>query len=759
MSSSPTKGENVLPPPSMGGRRRGHAHRRSGAISHHDLSSVMRPSDLASRKTGSAPATPADSDISKQLEPSLDRATSQPSLPRASIEGETSTKVSESHSPPKAQPRPRVGFSDKLEYIPRPLSTISSATSSSMSTVRPSHSLSGSISSIRSNNTSSPPSAEKRRADEIFGGDLLSGSGSPGSETVKSAAVRAPAKTPYRYSPPPPDLSDSEDEPSVPSMKNTSTRHSTSYLQPSLSADPPDTFDEDNVSDAGSQPVAVSPTLGGFEPLQIQSGGLAAINTPKTSRREKRGKSWTGLLSRKSKSYEKAGSSFEPPFTVPGVKMVADNTDALGSEELADEPNFDEDSTFVIRSPQYDVPRSAPANPTPAWGSDSSEDSEPRGVLDLDAAWDSAGAEIRSKQKESALKSGKRRLHSSGMTGGFVGAGMHYHRRAESAPVMTPVDHDLGFPRFGSNPQMADVFEEDEDADNHKTHAPKGASTKKAPGSDLKPHEVDPPTVNAELSDPSQLAKPLKEGEAESTAPKSENEACSISQLEAGRFAEPIQDLNVEIVDPVDEPRFSVITKSSDESTITPTLSNDPLRTRPVPAALDFAPPRADQFSALASMNPSPSPAKSSFDVPRLSTAQSSATERSEWSSARTGEGSNEVGYSTEDVPSLTSSASTMISHPVPFTPVVGTRAEAERSHSMSYPVPARPDTAASTSKRRSFASLSMLRLGSSSGKSKLSIETRPSDDGEGGERTKKKRHRISRLVKFWKKSKEDLNA
>ena len=48
---------------------------------------------------------------------------------------------------PRPVTRNRVGFSDTLEFIPRPLSLVSSDTSSTM-TARPGHSVSGSISSI-----------------------------------------------------------------------------------------------------------------------------------------------------------------------------------------------------------------------------------------------------------------------------------------------------------------------------------------------------------------------------------------------------------------------------------------------------------------------------------------------------------------------------------------------------------------------------------------------------------------------------------
>ena len=57
-------------------------------------------------------------------------------------------------------------------------------------------------------------------------------------------------------------------------------------------------------------------------------------------------------------------------------------------------------------------------------------------------------------------------MHSSGITGGFSGPRMHYHRRAESAPALDAIDRSrFGFPRSGSDPAMAIEEEEKEEED------------------------------------------------------------------------------------------------------------------------------------------------------------------------------------------------------------------------------------------------------------------------------------------------------
>lgn len=85
LSSSPTKTDgaammaaNLRPGPPAG--RRGHAHRRSGAISSHDLSAIMRPAESNPHpRAGSAPVTPLEGD-QFIFRHSVNKSISQPSL-------------------------------------------------------------------------------------------------------------------------------------------------------------------------------------------------------------------------------------------------------------------------------------------------------------------------------------------------------------------------------------------------------------------------------------------------------------------------------------------------------------------------------------------------------------------------------------------------------------------------------------------------------------------------------------------------------
>ena len=314
---------------------------------------------------------------------------------------------------------------------------------------------------------------------------------------------------------------------------------------------------------------------------------------------------------------------------------------------------------------------------------------------------------------------------------------MHYHRRAESAPELDTIDRSrFGFPRLGSNPAMAIEEEEEEEEE-----ADDGASNAAATQIGLGVNIVEAASTHDE---PIQRRR----RRAKSGIP---SKAESPQQHYEEGFG------SVEIVDADEEPRFSVVTKSSDESTITPTLSHDPLETRPASAPFDLVMPTpALTFgtSETPSVVSSPDFNQTSFDVPRMHTANSSITDRATLNSNRTGENSMGVHSSHDDVPSLTSSASTMSARQPRVSSSTNTFSSAERSSSLSAAVPTRMRPV-SAGKRASLASLTRL-VGSSHNRSKLQFEiSAPPDADEPIE--KKKGNRMSRL-KFWK-SKEKRSS
>jgi len=85
-------------------------------------------------------------------------------------------------------------------------------------------------------------------------------------------------------------------------------------------------------------------------------------------------------------------------------------------------------------------------------------------IIDLDAALGPFNTPLNfGSDWDSSQRGGtrKRAMHSAAGLGGFTGPGMHYHRRAESAPEFE--NPRFGLHRLGSSSTMADVFEEDED--------------------------------------------------------------------------------------------------------------------------------------------------------------------------------------------------------------------------------------------------------------------------------------------------------
>ncbi|KAI4217061.1 MAG: hypothetical protein LQ351_000369 [Letrouitia transgressa] len=776
MSTSPTKGEGVLPPP-PGSRsapptgRRSHAHRRSGAISSHDLSVVLKPS--TETRGGSAPTTPSNPTV----EPNFPTAPHQ-SVPKSEINKPLEI------SPPSSihrgslsfgtPSRTRVGFSDQLEFIPRPLSTISSETSSSLSTVRANHSVTGSISSLLSGDQSSPPSIKVAR----------SPSSSPPKRTeLETRPVTAGAVLGRAHH-----ASDPSEDMAL--IKRPSS--ASDAVEPHEIEDPDCKSPWTELFKGTHQHVEDRPDLGGYN-ISVDSNPEESSQNkqrftpssspplirprtspePKVCKRQRKVKSWAGsLLARKAKDRGiKQLQMGQKSPTIPSLRSFAPISD-FSLEDV----NFDEDTTCVISGPpppllrpsrlETDMSLRKHQDMSRMTDSDSSSP-----MIDLDAALESLDTSPLASNFEDVTRGGfstaRRRMHSSGGTGGFSGPGMHYHRRAESAPEMTPTNyHTFGFPRYGSNSAMDDVFEEDEedcgDEENLKEEL-RGLSNLTDRKEQSRGFSDDNDGNESTLANhiqqrPRQRSTDLTmsvDTQHDHDLEDEERSRTPTHDAAAGSYE------SVEIVGADEEPRASVVTKSSDGSTTTPTLTSDTLISRPVSAPLDFAiniPSPAftipEHHSSAVS---SPDFTKISFDVPRLHTASSSITDRATLSSSRAGEQSGDYRISVDDVPSLTSSASTMLSaHPARFSSAVpvGNSTDLSPSHSTAGPAGNRLGSA---SKRSSLASLSRL-VGSSHGeRSKLNIEERVQPD-EAEKVEKKKGHRISRLMRFWK-SKEKTKS
>lgn len=332
---------------------------------------------------------------------------------------------------------------------------------------------------------------------------------------------------------------------------------------------------------------------------------------------------------------------------------------------------------------------------------------------------------------------------------------MSGHRRTESAPELVPFEFRAAPAATG--PTMADVFEEEEEEEEHAATLASGNSSSVAEasasededesGTGIQVVETDQPqdgtamnwNFNDAFAKSKSSALELPSMATRTTAPVSPG----TNPIHISRSPSPF-----EIVEDYEEPRASTVTRSSD-STITPTdgpkESEQPLHLSvPAPSQAALTP---DSLSTSSFSSPDFSRDQNSFDTPRMGTAASSITDSR---SLQIGEPGPDYRASVDDVPSLTSSRSTMTSAQQANFPYVMPRSPGDRMGSISSMSSMPYET---RRKRTSIASLSRL-VGSSFGeRSKLSIEQRP--QSEHADKPKDSKHkksrRLSKMMQFWK--------
>ena len=749
MSTSPTKGDGILPPP-PGARtgpppgRRGHAHRRSGAVSSHDVSAIFKPANET--RGGSAPSSPSDPFVQFSLVPNFDRSLSQPATTVSSMPVSPAAHHRQASSS-AGPPRPRVGFSDRVEFIPRPLSTISSETSSSLSTIRPCHSVTGSISSIVSNGNTSSQNVKAAGSPARDTDDYelsLSPSPGPGSNDYSSRSRSS--------------LVLSTGSP-LPECRTPSDPLSWTHVFGSPLVDHelciPNEYDH-----ARSIPrLSGAPTASRTRrrPVSLHNPTLARPRSspePKVSKRQqKKVKTWAGsILARKAReSMQEMQPSTQTSLSAPPSSAAVSND--LSLENLT----FDEDTSYVIQtapSPTHKPQSMKMDSPSPRVNASSlnpdTDVDESDLVLDLDAALGTLNPISAAPSFEDVTASrnqaGRRRLHSSGSMGYFDKTGMYYHRRAESAPEMAAIDRQDFSSRMVSNQAMADVFEEDEDelveiaaTDESKAEQAQGLGVAIVDDA----HKIGSPSrpVSEQRAVTALNSMDgLQRDTADSTTP-------SVDQPALG---------TIDIVDADEEPRAPVTAKLPHEPGATSTSASEPFNIgRPASAPMLYTLPApsptltAPEFHSTALSTPDFS--QTSFEGPRLHTATSSITDRATLSSFRVGDHGFDTRGSVDDVPSLTSSASTMASaYPPRMSSSAPTRTSADKPPSLSS-LPTVPRTRPGNgSKRSSLASLSRLVGGSSGERSKLNL-TEYAQPEEKEKIEKKRGKRISRLMRWWK--------
>lgn len=360
-------------------------------------------------------------------------------------------------------------------------------------------------------------------------------------------------------------------------------------------------------------------------------------------------------------------------------------------------------------------------------------------------------------------------MHSAAGLGGFSGPGMHYHRRAESAPEFE--NPRFGLHRLGSSSTMGmeDVFEEDEDEWEDAKASDKEPSIRTGEiededetGLGIGIKVVDSEGIESDKSIDFEGQRSIKhKGSSLSDGNSRQMDSTKSLHSTTSLVDEPIEEeagSPVEILDDSIPPRPDSRAQSSDSTATPPFRANLAKGLAPVEiSSFTLQPPFPTSGSPRSIPSSFPSPRSPfSYDAQRISTAPSSITDENAFHSLLLGEPGPEVRMSVDDVPSLTSSNSTTreSGHPGFGNPQFREGPQfrdGQRSASLS--------SAAATRKRSSMASLSRLISSSHGERSKLSIENRaPTPDGERKEKVSKGK-RISRMMQFWKPKKEEFSS
>ncbi|PNY29616.1 Uncharacterized protein TCAP_00471 [Tolypocladium capitatum] len=807
MSTSPTRSESgfaspgLAPPP-----KRGHRRGVSSTISTNDLP-ILRPlPDFGMPKGSSAPNSPTAVDSREWTPiPIHDQSPNLPEpahaleetkcpsdpFPDAAIPATPATPSSdvESSSPRQVRPaRARVGFSDKLEFIPRPLSLVSSDASST-ATARPGHSVSGSISSIVS--AASPGGRESpahlpRSPTRDLSDSRPSTAGAILERGPDLEAGNAPNMSPKRRNSIPTLLNVAEAQASSPANPTARTiktpkRWSFFGLEPPFinSAAPPKRRPSSSSSSESVSRAISGGSSSGHESDSTETGREAPAcvkkpnkKTSKKTSKKKKVKGWAGsILPRKPRGHKKRSkmSEVRPPTPPASVSPCDDE----GEEEEADGADIPDPELPAVKITLVDSPTIAQDAASPQ---SRSRDDASQPMIDLDAAlgpfntplphnaeWEAA--------QRAAGNTGKRRLHSAQGLKGFSGPGMHYHRRAESAPDLPPFDAGrAGIHRFGSNPTMADVFEEDEEEDEEDAAASNqsdAATTTEHEEDDSDDGEVTPPATvlpveippTVEPSPFEMIPTPRRTSSGPSEADRSVAHSiraeCSKTSLQEEVIVEEAPSIifrNAGAFNGGSDSAASSPRKLYGAKELPPMEAANPAYLSNA-AAIPISPYAASHAS---SSHPSPR-SPMSIDAQRISTAPSSVTDANSFQSLLMGEPGPEVRISMDyDIPSLTSSNSTMTrdSAFIPNPRMSQPNLRKQRPVSVS--------SAAFGRRRSSLVSLSRLISSSHGERSKLSMEVTLDNESENkrsrsrGSKTKK---RLGRMMQFWKPNKDGAST
>ncbi|KAJ5167069.1 uncharacterized protein N7482_005850 [Penicillium canariense] len=743
------------PPPGRGPGRRHHAHRRSAAISGVDLNAINKA--LGTNPAASAPATPGDRTFDTANE-----SLSRPLSYSATSLGRPTPPASPRFSP--VPPVPPIPTAIHVEPPPtnnhadnaRPSSAISDETSPSANNVR-FEQPEVDVPVARATPPKRRSKPRPKTADASLAFDLIQSKSVPDAPGVKRSKSTGHSRSRKSMSTGHLDVTLAN--------HGSDDAHSTDTSRPSYSDDGSELSDTDNEADA-SYPTKKSHS--------------------KSKKKQKRIRSWAGgILTRgKGKRHAKTDAEEKPerqgkPAALIPPALTRTNSDVGSVLEV----DFDNDDVVVLRTPtNSDAPVSAAErakdeSPMPAPSLETSwkprsfyeqnlsaqDDVLSSPIIDLDAAlgpFNTPGDNRQSRGTPSKFHLATQRMYSGGRRGEFVGPEMRYHRRTESAPVMPPFDRSaLSINRLVGTAALEtpDVFyEEEEDAFLAATHFPRDELASSAPAetalafSSSSSSEEDKNSVKSD-----DTAETLTKAPAPSSP---QHKGLGIEANEEPAIPKevppvPVDGVSVDTMQTTrnpfaTQPRSPIAILKSEES-VPKALGPPSPDVSPRFVAVDkrpstsphMLPPSIPPFSLSAGASPSDSSFPSP-DAPRFNDRNFSSHSYHHLPS--------DYPYaSVEDVPSLTSSTSTMTNtmHRFSATFFPRDRLSTDRAASFSAAVHRR-GSQANTSKRSSLASLSKLVGGPHSERSKLYQEEKP--PGDALDKSKKKR-RLSRLMQFWK--------
>lgn len=738
------------PTPGRGPGRRHHAHRRSAAISGVDLNAINKA--LTTNPAPSAPTTPGDSTFDGNTSRPL--SYSAPSLGRP--------------TPPAS---PRFSSVPPVPPIPASIRIEPAATSDNGDTGRPASAVSYESSPIAYKVSfeqpelpvpvvrATPKGRSKPRpktADASLAFDLLQNN-----DVAQVPAVKRSKSTGHSRSKKSKSMGNLE---ATLAKHSSDDAHSTDASRPSYSDDGSETSDTDNEVDACTS---------------------SKKSRSKSKKKQKRIRSWAGgILTRgKGKRHAKADTEEKrekkpKPAALTPPALTRTNSEVGSVLEV----DFDNDDVVVLRTPtNTDAPVSAAdraksESPMPAPSLETSwkprsfyeqnvhsqDDGLTSPIIDLDAAlgpFNTPGDTRQSRGAPSKFHLATQRMYSGGRRGEFVGPEMRYHRRTESAPVMPPFDRSaLSAIRLTgpSTIETPDVFyEEDEDAFLAANQSPRNELASSAPAESA---------IAIQSSSSDEDKKSVESDDTADTLTKTPKPS---SNQPTGLGIQAAEDAPMEkAVSAMSDERAGVDTMQNSSNPFSPQPRSpvEILKSEECPSkamgphspdvsprflAVDKRPstspnellPSIPPFSLSAGVSPSDSSFPSP-DAPRFNDRNFSSHSYHHLPS--------EYPYaSVEDVPSLTSSASTMTTTMGRFSSSFFPRGRLSTDRAASFSAAVnRRSSQAHASKRSSLASLSKLVGGPHSERSKLYQEEKPPGDAP---ETSKKKHRISRLMHFWK--------